>query len=496
MHILTALLSTLARNSYNLLTKSKSLFKYQSKVGKLLHIQNWRNEMQHLPTSEINEFTELRIRGVKFSYREDQLAALNLQDDQEILFEAGKKYALIGQNKAGKSTLTKIICKLYKPDEGYIALNGIPYSEIPRVVLRNLISYIPQKAFIFPGTIRENILVGNPNATEEELLAAAEAAGVFAFVVNDLSPAMRRTFSTPNFANQLSAASENKSPLKRTGLKPHPESSMLRTVSYKELDSIVSPHPESDFYSNSQFGMYPLVLPDRVRGKHTRSKKDKGPKPSSFLTDSIDWDSDDSDEDSSEDESRDENDSDEDSAESDERTQIMKTSADVMEDYADLTTSGEGEKKEKKKKKKKYKKSGSSLNLRTSYENSANFKSHKGDKLKHPILDQYIGGDVSGGFAQSISLARVFVRTSAKIVILDESMSQMDQIKVRSIVFPKLFQFVNRWNMCLIIITHNMTAMHDLDHIYVLHEGEIAHAGTHQQLLDSKAELYTQLLGQ
>jgi hypothetical protein len=250
------------------------------------------------------------------------------------------------------------------------------------------------------------------------VLAAAEAAGVFAFVVNDLSPAMRRTFSTPNFANQLSAASENKSPLKRTGLKPHPESSMLRTVSYKELDSIVSPHPESDFYSNSQFGMYPLVLPDRVRGKHTRSKKDKGPKPSSFLTDSIDWDSDDSDEDSSEDESRDENDSDEDSAESDERTQIMKTSADVMEDYADLTTSGEGEKKEKKKKKKKYKKSGSSLNLRTSYENSANFKSHKGDKLKHPILDQYIGGDVSGGFAQSISLARVFVRTSAKIVIL------------------------------------------------------------------------------
>jgi ABC-type multidrug transport system fused ATPase/permease subunit len=85
-----------------------------------------------------------------------------------LQFEAGKKYALIGQNKAGKSTLTKIICKLYKPDEGYIALNGIPYSEIPRVVLRNLISYIPQKAFIFPGTIRENILVGNPNATEEE----------------------------------------------------------------------------------------------------------------------------------------------------------------------------------------------------------------------------------------------------------------------------------------------------------------------------------------
>lgn len=250
------------------------------------------------------------------------------------------------------------------------------------------------------------------------MLAAAEAAGVFAFVVNDLSPAMRRTFSTPNFANQTSAASANKSPLKRTGLKPHPESSMLRTVSYKELDSIVSPHPESDFYSNSQFGMYPLVLPDRVRGKHTRSKKDKGPKPSSFLTDSIDWDSDDSDDnDSSEDESRDEPDSDEDSAEYEEKTQIMKTSADVMEDNTDLATSGEGEKKEKKKKKKKYKKSGSSLNLRASYENSTNFKAHKGDK-KHPILDQYIGGDVSGGFAQSISLARVFVRTSAKIVIL------------------------------------------------------------------------------
>ena len=250
------------------------------------------------------------------------------------------------------------------------------------------------------------------------VLAAAEAAGVFAFVVNDLySPRMRRTYSTPNFANQSTAASD-KSPFKRTGLKTHPESSMLRTVSYKELDSIVSPHPESDFYSNSQFGMYPLVLPDRVRGKHTRSKKEKGPKPSSFLTDSIDWDSDDS-EDSSGDESHDEqdSDSDEDSAEHEEKAQIMMTSADVMEDN-ELATSGESEKKEKKKKKKKYKKSGSSLNLKASFENTANFKAHKGDKLKHPILDQYIGGDVSGGFAQSISLARVFVRTSAKIVIL------------------------------------------------------------------------------
>jgi ABC-type transport system involved in cytochrome bd biosynthesis fused ATPase/permease subunit len=71
----------------------------------------------------------------------------------------------------------------------------------------------------------------------------------------------------------------------------------------------------------------------------------------------------------------------------------------------------------------------------------------------------------------------------------------MDQLKLRTIVFPKLFSFTAAWNMCLIVITHNLLSMADFDAIFVMHEGQIAHRGTHYELLEQKAEEYCNLLG-
>ena len=85
-----------------------------------------------------------------------------------MVFLPGKKYAIIGQNQAGKSTLAHIITKIYQPEGGWISLNDIPYSDIGRVCLRELISYVSQRTFLFPGTVRDNIRIGNPLATEDQ----------------------------------------------------------------------------------------------------------------------------------------------------------------------------------------------------------------------------------------------------------------------------------------------------------------------------------------
>lgn len=545
---------TLGRNTFNLMRRTKYIFKYQSKVVKLLDTPNFIDEHERLPPIELKEFKELRIRDIRFSYSPELPPALDLTG-QEILFLPGKKYALIGQNKAGKSTLTKIICKLYTPNEGYIALNGIPYERIPRVYLRNLISYIPQRPFIFPGTIRENILVGNPDATEEEVLAAAEAAGVFAFLANDLmsprtplrSESLRHTTSLGATSLPHSASSQQSvGPLRSILQQGYRElthldwarsdssNNMIRTVSFNELGSIVAPHPHNDFYSNTQFGMYPLNLPENIRGIHSNSRlirPQSSDRNSATLSASdtktphhtLTYDSDDSDEfygesGGSDDEdmavTTDGDDVDDDdghnSSDSEGKHSLApggefdehgaKLNAILLKEYkshkGEKSDDDEDEKDTKAKKKKMSMSHSASLfNLTALAEKS---KQEEGVTNRHPILDQPVsvgGKDVSGAFAQAISLARVFVRTSAKIVILDESMCQLDQVKVRSIVLPKLYQFVKKWNMCLIIITHNMTGIYGLDHIYVLHEGRIVHEGTHQQLVEAKASLYLQLLG-
>jgi ATP-binding cassette subfamily B protein len=66
---------------------------------------------------EVTEFKELRVENIHFSYKSDQSPALCFHG--ELVFEPGKQYAIVGQNRSGKSTLCKLICKLYQPDSGY-----------------------------------------------------------------------------------------------------------------------------------------------------------------------------------------------------------------------------------------------------------------------------------------------------------------------------------------------------------------------------------------
>jgi ATP-binding cassette subfamily B protein len=96
--------------------------------------------------------------------------------------EPFQRVALVGPTGCGKSTLAKLILSLYEPQEGSILLDGVDIKNYPLEILRTHIGYIEQEVYLYPRTIKENIKFGKPEATEEEIIKAAELAQVDDFV--------------------------------------------------------------------------------------------------------------------------------------------------------------------------------------------------------------------------------------------------------------------------------------------------------------------------
>ncbi|MGR6317193.1 ABC transporter ATP-binding protein [Micromonospora soli] len=115
---------------------------------------------------------------VSFRYDPDK----PLIDDLSLLAEPGHTVAIVGPTGAGKTTLVNLIMRFYELDAGRITLDGVDITSMPREELRGRIGMVLQDTWLFGGTIRDNIAYGRPNATEEEILAAARATFVDRFV--------------------------------------------------------------------------------------------------------------------------------------------------------------------------------------------------------------------------------------------------------------------------------------------------------------------------
>jgi len=115
---------------------------------------------------------------VTFSYRADQ----PLIEDLSLVAEPGQTVAIVGPTGAGKTTLVNLIMRFYELDAGRIWLDGIDISRLDRDELRSQIGMVLQDAWLFEGTIRDNIAYGRPEASEQEILAAAKATYVDRFV--------------------------------------------------------------------------------------------------------------------------------------------------------------------------------------------------------------------------------------------------------------------------------------------------------------------------
>src|SRR5512132_4021847 len=116
---------------------------------------------------------DVRFESVRFSYGRGDEVLHGIDLD----VPAGTTVALVGHTGAGKSTIAKLLARFYDPTHGRIALDGTDLRAITQASLRHQLGAVPQEGFLFAGTVRDNLAVGRPDATEEQVVAAARAVG-------------------------------------------------------------------------------------------------------------------------------------------------------------------------------------------------------------------------------------------------------------------------------------------------------------------------------
>jgi ABC-type multidrug transport system fused ATPase/permease subunit len=126
---------------------------------------------------------ELRFEGVSFQYGagtgDDDAYALR---DLDLVIPPGQTVALVGETGAGKSTFAKLVARFYDPSAGRVLVDGHDLRSVTAHSLRSQMGIVPQEAFLFSGTVRENIAFGRPGASDSEIRAAARAVGADGFI--------------------------------------------------------------------------------------------------------------------------------------------------------------------------------------------------------------------------------------------------------------------------------------------------------------------------
>ena len=175
----------------------------------ILHADNEVEETgKHRPAQVKGDF---QLSGVDFTYSNGTQALF----DVSMHIQSGKITALVGLSGAGKSTIVNLLDKFYHPDCGSITLDGVELSEWDTQWLRENVGLVLQKNHIFDGTIEENIKYGNPDATHEEVVRAAQQAYIYDQIVQ-----LPNGFETQ--ALQLSGGQQQRIAIARMFLKNPP----------------------------------------------------------------------------------------------------------------------------------------------------------------------------------------------------------------------------------------------------------------------------------
>ncbi|MFH8358731.1 ABC transporter ATP-binding protein [Streptomyces anulatus] len=121
---------------------------------------------------------EVTFDGVRFAYR----TGGEVLPTFDLHIPAGRTVAVVGSTGAGKSTLAKLLARFYDPTEGRVLLDGTDLRDLDTAELRRGVVMVTQEAFLFSGTVAENIAIGRPDATREEIEHAAKAIGAHDFI--------------------------------------------------------------------------------------------------------------------------------------------------------------------------------------------------------------------------------------------------------------------------------------------------------------------------
>lgn len=149
-------------------------------AGRVYEIQDELEEKPDMRTenmlSTING--DVQFKEVRFGYQDDLILMNNINID----VKAGSKIAIVGPTGAGKTTLVNLLMRFYELHSGKITVDGVDIKEMSRNELRSMIGMVLQDTWLFSGSIAENIAYGKKNASEREIIQAAEAAGIDHFI--------------------------------------------------------------------------------------------------------------------------------------------------------------------------------------------------------------------------------------------------------------------------------------------------------------------------
>ncbi|REE24919.1 ABC transporter ATP-binding protein [Winogradskyella pacifica] len=172
--------------SYQILTPAKAISKasYQVKSGnaaaeRVLEIIETESSLEDLPDAKIKDSfnTSISLNNISFKY-EDDLVLKNFS----ITVPKGRSVALVGQSGSGKSTIANLVTRFYDVNEGSITIDNENIKDITKHSLRNLMGLVTQDSILFNETIKNNILLGKENATDEEIIEALKIANAWEFV--------------------------------------------------------------------------------------------------------------------------------------------------------------------------------------------------------------------------------------------------------------------------------------------------------------------------
>jgi ATP-binding cassette, subfamily B, multidrug efflux pump len=121
----------------------------------------------------------VRFENVSFHYSDDPTLVLDI----DLNVDAGQTVALVGETGAGKTTIVKLLTRFHDPTSGRVRVDGVDLRTVTQAILRRQMGMVLQDPFLFNGTVKENILFGRLDASDEDVIAAAQAVGAHDFIM-------------------------------------------------------------------------------------------------------------------------------------------------------------------------------------------------------------------------------------------------------------------------------------------------------------------------